>query len=820
MSKKVCSWLNRDELSGLQIRDNGNLYPCAIRWIPLSDEPQKYKDYKNLRLEDIQDLRIKMFNEINEGKHKECLNCPLLHDSETENPIGAIKHLIYHPHTLCTLDCNYCFYSTEQKKLPIPEEYEDVYENIKHFYDIGLLNKEEFCLDLGGGEPTLLKNIDKTVEFMSKTWKNSTFCLLSNSTVTQKVDALIDSLKDKYSNVKKCLITSIDCGTAKTYEQIRSKDYYYQVLNNLSNYTKSNIFDEILLKYIFLDDMSNTNDDNIFGFLHICKHLDMLNKGVIKISFDIDWHSRKHNDDSIPDEILKVIGKMYYYATEILDMDYYFASDYLNQSTYNGKFALKKVLEYAKLYETQEKTERELYEIQTLKQNSYNKISPFKGNNSFSEDSVKDKLQICIITYNRKEYLERTLNQILDQKSPIRNFDITILDNASTDGTSELIRTYCEKYSNLKHIRHSVNIGGNANVIKAFELAKDSGKEYFWGLCDDDKYDFSNWSEVEEMIAQQKDIICVSNYAIHYNKNNEISLSDKLTQMTFFPAGIYKTDLLESNVFLNMTYSISDCFPHLCPTIHAINMGKDITILSKPIIFNGLHCEKSCKELSYTRGAVNTERAVRLEYSSWILGYANILNLLNVKRSEKKKLLISAILQDEVYGNWLTFYNDMFFRYFDKRKYNYLYEIFNLLPIKHTFKFLLRALNLKIHFCKESYRNKQDWVLYFEKRHFQNRIDKLARDLNGKRILLYGNGMISKILQEDYDLSKLNIVAVTDRKYLGCDNNAKDKYMTIAPNKLDMIDYDVVLIALKQSNLIKQSFLDKGSTKKIVRLIR
>lgn len=815
MGKKACRWLNKNELSGIQIRDNGNIYPCAIRWIPLAEEPEKYKDYKNLTLSEIQDLRTKFLEEVNSGKHSECHNCPLLEEVGEENPIGTVKHLIYHPHTLCSLDCKYCFYTNEQKRLPISEEYKDVYEVIKHFYDIGLLNKEEFCLDLGGGEPTLLDNIDKTVEFMSKTWKNPKFCLLSNSTVTEKANQLIEDLKCKYKNVTKVLITSIDAGTAKTYEQIRRKDYYYQVADNLYNYAKNNIFDEMVLKYIFLDDMSNADDDNIFGFLHLCKTLDMVNKYVIKISFDIDWQSRKYNDDEIPDKLLKIIGKMYYFVTEVLDIDYYFASDYLNKSTKQGSEAIKKVLQYAKEYESKEKTKRELYEIESLNQKKYNIIS---SNCVSDSKSIKEKLQICIITYNRKGYLERTLNQLFDINSPVRNFDIAVMDNASTDGTSELIDEYCKKYPNLEHIRHEINIGGNANVIKSFEYAKAKGKEYFWGLCDDDKFDFSNWEEVEENINKGKDIICLSNYAIQYNSNGEISLSDKLVQMTFFPAGIYKTELLESNTLINMYYSISDCFPHLCVTISAINEGKEITVLSKPIVFNGLHCDNSCKDLAYTRGAEKkSPKAVRLENSCWALGYANILKMLKDK-SNIRQIFKEGILHNEIYGNWYNFYLDMYVRYFDNKLYNYLYEIFSLLPLKNKLIFLLKTFVWRKKNVHANCKNKKDWFEYFKRQKFQNKIDKIARKLKGKKVLWYGNGMISQVLQENYDLSKLNIVGITDRKYLGCDG-IKCKYTIIPPNKLNSINYDVIIVALKQFENTKLSLNDKGNKKEIIRLV-
>ena len=116
---------------------------------------------------------------------------------------------------------------------------------------------------------------------------------------------------------------------------------------------------------------------------------------------------------------------------------------------------------------------------------------------------LKDKLEIILVTYNRKPYLEDTLNQLFCDESPIKDCNFTILDNCSTDGSSELIQEYSKKYNNIKHIRHNKNIGGNANITRAIEIAT---KKYFWVLCDDDKYDWTNWKEINTLTKREKEI--------------------------------------------------------------------------------------------------------------------------------------------------------------------------------------------------------------------------------------------------------------------------------------------------------------------------
>lgn len=71
----------------------------------------------------------------------------------------------------------------------------------------------------------------------------------------------------------------------------------------------------------------------------------------------------------------------------------------------------------------------------------------------------KPLLSICIPTYNRAEYLEKSLESIIRQPEfHSDDVEVVISDNCSTDNTQELCQEYVEKYSNIHYFRNEVNI--------------------------------------------------------------------------------------------------------------------------------------------------------------------------------------------------------------------------------------------------------------------------------------------------------------------------------------------------------------------------
>ncbi|XVJ50980.1 MAG: glycosyltransferase family 2 protein [Vampirovibrio sp.] len=225
-------------------------------------------------------------------------------------------------------------------------------------------------------------------------------------------------------------------------------------------------------------------------------------------------------------------------------------------------------------------------------------------------------LDIILITYNRKEHLQATLESLFAEDSPVRSLPLTILNNASTDGSTELINDYCQRFPNIKHTIHNRNIGGNANIMRAFEIAT---ADYVWVLCDDDEFDFTHWHAVETAIANGADAIVVANYL-----NPKENLAQLVGQMTFVPSTIYKTEHLTATVMVNMAWNISTMFPQLAPVAYLFNHHKRIEVLDHWIV----RMVSTCDESSYVRG-LNEDKHPLMSSLFWQVGFLNALALFN-----------------------------------------------------------------------------------------------------------------------------------------------------------------------------------------------
>lgn len=67
------------------------------------------------------------------------------------------------------------------------------------------------------------------------------------------------------------------------------------------------------------------------------------------------------------------------------------------------------------------------------------------------------KISVYITSYNQREYLKEAIDSVLNQT--LKPFEILIVDDYSSDGSQEFIKTYANKFDNVKYIFHEKNLG-------------------------------------------------------------------------------------------------------------------------------------------------------------------------------------------------------------------------------------------------------------------------------------------------------------------------------------------------------------------------
>ena len=231
--------------------------------------------------------------------------------------------------------------------------------------------------------------------------------------------------------------------------------------------------------------------------------------------------------------------------------------------------------------------------------------------------SIADKLGIVITTYNRAAHLERTLTTLLANDSPVQDCQITVQSNHSSDETPVVVGKFQSSHPNLHYRENPYNLGISGNICKAMELAD---KEYHWNLCDDDRFDWAGWDEVEKAILGKVPVICASNYMIP--EDHRMDVAYQLGQMGFVPAVIIRTELYTDTTIRNSFDNIFTLFPHLVPIVSFLNAGGKVHVISREVVTNGMEQGTDC---SYLRGARPDIIFHRSRTMTWMVGYSNIL---------------------------------------------------------------------------------------------------------------------------------------------------------------------------------------------------
>ena len=162
----------------------------------------------------------------------------------------------------------------------------------------------------------------------------------------------------------------------------------------------------------------------------------------------------------------------------------------------------------------------------------------YKG---YNKEMSKQDLMVSVVctVFNKENWIKQTIDSILSQKTKF-NFEIILIDDASTDASAKILKDYSDKNNNIKTIFNKKNMGITKTWIKACKFA--TGK--YIARCDGDDYwidDHKLQKQVDALEATSKskwsntdfDIVDVNSKTLNTSafKNNLFSLPKTYEQM-------------------------------------------------------------------------------------------------------------------------------------------------------------------------------------------------------------------------------------------------------------------------------------------------
>ena len=113
---------------------------------------------------------------------------------------------------------------------------------------------------------------------------------------------------------------------------------------------------------------------------------------------------------------------------------------------------------------------------------------------------------IIIVTWNKQTFVVDLLNSLQKLRYPVERMDIVVVDNASTDGTVEVLKN---DFPHVHLIENQENLGGTGgfNTGLAYAFAQPEGKyEYLWLLDNDVQVHRDALSELIVILQSEQDV--------------------------------------------------------------------------------------------------------------------------------------------------------------------------------------------------------------------------------------------------------------------------------------------------------------------------
>lgn len=166
---------------------------------------------------------------------------------------------------------------------------------------------------------------------------------------------------------------------------------------------------------------------------------------------------------------------------------------------------------------------------------------------------MKPEVTVLMSVYNDKKYLNSCINSILNQT--FTNFEFIIIDDASDDGSYEILKSYAEKDNRIKLMQNEVNKGLSYNLSEGISLAATP-----WiARMDADDISYEKRLHVQmQYVRDNPEVDVVGSYVIDIDEEgNEIELRkvptshEKIANLIWTCPFIHPTVLFKKESIIN-----------------------------------------------------------------------------------------------------------------------------------------------------------------------------------------------------------------------------------------------------------------------------
>lgn len=167
-------------------------------------------------------------------------------------------------------------------------------------------------------------------------------------------------------------------------------------------------------------------------------------------------------------------------------------------------------------------------------------------------------VSICCVTYNHKDYISECINSFLLQRTDFQ-VEILIFDDASTDGTQEIIKEFATKHSNIIPFLQNEN-QRKKQKLGFYDFLFPAAKGKYIAMCDGDDY----WTDPLKLQKQIDFLEKNENYSLVFHKVKALVKSsffeeDEIEgryQQVYDKSKIAPDDLLEQGNFIHMCSAV------------------------------------------------------------------------------------------------------------------------------------------------------------------------------------------------------------------------------------------------------------------------